>query len=102
RRSSDLCGGGDVEQVAGVAGAVAGRTDDGVVACGLGKRGELSRQPPGERMKPVQATIDFGKQRHGAVEPLNVHLLVSQDGAALRWRPIAPRGREQNLRLKQA
>src|SRR5213076_2256653 len=71
-------GGGDIEQMPGIAGAVAGRTDDGV-----GKRGELSRQPPSERMKPVQATIDFGKQRHGAVEPLNVHLLVSQDGAAL-------------------
>ena len=94
--------GGDFEQVASIAGAVARRIDGGVVAGLLGQGRELLLEPPGERMEPVQAAVDLGDERDGTVGPLHVHLLVGDHREQLFGRPAPPVGRQEDLWCKSS
>ena len=69
--------GGDLQQVPGVAGAVAGAIDGRVVTGGLGELAEMTPQPPGERMEPVETPVQFGQKDHRPVAPLDVRPFMS-------------------------
>ena len=78
----------DAEQVSRVHGGLRARGDDQIVAGRLGVAAHAPRQPPGERVEPVDGRGELGEEERRPVGALHVGELVEEDDAAALDGPL--------------
>ena len=80
----------DVQEVGGIVARIVSARQHGIVAGGFRQRRQPVLQPPGQRMKPEDRTIEQRQPLHERIAATDGFVLVGQDGVQLRVRPLAP------------